>query len=80
MRLPRDLSGADLSRALRVFGYEPTRQRGSHQRLTTTVNGEHHVTIPLHDALRVGTLASILDDVAAHFELTRDEVLGQLFP
>ncbi len=80
MRLPRDLSGSDLGRALRVFGYEPTRQRGSHQRLTTIVNGEHHVTIPLHDALRVGTLASILDDVATHFGLTRDEVLRQLFP
>lgn len=79
MRLPRDLSGSDLGRALRVFGYEVTRQRGSHQRLTTTMNGEHHVTIPLHDALRVGTLVSILDDVAAHFGLTRDEVLGQLF-
>ena len=80
MRLPRDLSGAELGRALRVFGYEVTRQRGSHQRLTTVVNGEHHLTIPLHDELRLGTLASILDDVADHFRLTRDEVLGRLFP
>ena len=80
MRLPRDLSGAEVGRALRVFGYEVTRQRGSHQRLTTVVNGEHHLTIPLHDELRLGTLASILDDVADHFGLTRDEVLGRLFP
>jgi hypothetical protein len=29
--------------------------------------------------LRVGTLAGILGDVAAHFELTRDEVAGKLF-
>ncbi len=80
MRLPRGLSGAEVGHALRVFGYEATRQRGSHQRLTTVLNGEHHLTIPIHDELRLGTLASILDDVAAHFGLTRDEVLGRLFP
>lgn len=80
MRLPRDLSGTDVAHALRVFGYAATRQRGSHQRLTTSVNGEHHVTIPMHSELRLGTLASILDDVAAHFGLTRDEVLSRLFP
>ncbi len=80
MRPPRDLSGSDLSRALRVFGYEPTRQRGSHQRLTTSIKGEHHVTIPMRGELRLGTLASILDDVATHFGLTRDEALSRLFP
>lgn len=80
MKLPRDLSGSQIVRALRLFGYEVTRQRGSHLRLTTTMNGEHHLTIPMHDELRLGTLASILDDVATHFGLTRDEVLGRLFP
>lgn len=80
MKLPRDLSGSHLVRALRLFGYEVTRQRGSHMRLTTSMNGEHHLTIPMHDDLRLGTLASILDDVATHFGLTRDEVLGRLFP
>ncbi|NYE57789.1 putative RNA binding protein YcfA (HicA-like mRNA interferase family) [Carboxydothermus ferrireducens DSM 11255] len=33
-----------------------TRQTGSHIRLTTTLKGEHHVTIPLHDPLKIGTL------------------------
>lgn len=80
MKLPRDLSGSQFVRALRLFGYEVTRQRGSHIRLTTTTNGEHHLTIPMHDDLRLGTLASILDDVATHFGLTRNEVLGRLFP
>jgi predicted RNA binding protein YcfA (HicA-like mRNA interferase family) len=65
MRLPRDLSGADLIRALQSYGYEETRQTGSHIRLTTTVGGEHHVTVPRHDPLRVGTLNAILSDVAA---------------
>jgi predicted RNA binding protein YcfA (HicA-like mRNA interferase family) len=58
------VSGEDLARALRVLGYSVTRQTGSHLRLTTQQQGEHHVTIPRHGALRVGTLAAVLTDVA----------------
>jgi predicted RNA binding protein YcfA (HicA-like mRNA interferase family) len=36
MSVPRDLSGADLARALQKLGYTVTRQKGSHVRLTTT--------------------------------------------
>ena len=39
MKLPRDLSGSDLARALQVLGYRVTRQTGSHMRLTTTERG-----------------------------------------
>lgn len=79
MRLPRDLSGADLVKALGSLGYEQTRQTGSHMRLTTTRAGEHHVTVPRHDPLRIGTLNGILGDVAEHFGLTRDELVERLF-
>lgn len=79
MRLPRDLSGDDLIKLLARLGYKPTRQRGSHVRLTTEQNGEHSVTIPQHDPLRIGTLSAILRDIAAHFGLTRDELATQLF-
>ncbi|GIW52504.1 MAG: hypothetical protein KatS3mg081_1859 [Gemmatimonadales bacterium] len=79
MRLPRDLSGRDLARALTILGYRITRQTGSHLRLTTRQGGEHHVTIPDHDDLRVGTLAAILDEVATHFGLERTELLKRLF-
>jgi hypothetical protein len=48
-------------------------------RLTTHERGEHHLTIPAHAALRVGTLASILGDVATHFDTTRDDVAKRLF-
>lgn len=48
-------------------------------RLTTTGNGEHHVTIPRHDPLRIETLGGILGDVAAHFGQSRDEIVEQLF-
>ena len=77
MKLPRNISGADLAQAMKKLGYSVTRQTGSHMRLTTQQQGEHHVTIPCHDPLRVGTLAAILAEVAAHFGLSREE-LGDL--
>lgn len=79
MRLPRDVSGKALAKTLGRFGYQVTRQTGGHLRLTTDQNGEHHVTIPNHDALRVGTLAGILGDVAQHHGLTCEETAGRLF-
>jgi predicted RNA binding protein YcfA (HicA-like mRNA interferase family) len=79
MKLPRDLSGAQLAKALARVGYSATRQTGSHLRLTTASPSEHHVTIPLHDPLRVGTLAAILADIAAHQATSRDELLDRLF-
>ena len=79
MRLPRDLSGADLAQALKTFGYRITRQTGSHLRLTSSEHGEHHLTIPSHNPLRIGTLSGILADVAAHFELNREELADRLF-
>ena len=79
MKLPRDLSGQDLVKALARFEYVVMRQTGSHIRLTTQQNGEHHITIPLHDPLKIGTLNSILRDVADHFGLSRDELLQELF-
>ena len=79
MKLPRDVSGRRLAKALEQFGYEVTRQTGSHIRLTTSRNGIHHITIPDHDALRVGTLASIVADVAMHLQIRRDELSDALF-
>jgi len=79
MKLRRDVSGAALAKALRHYGYEISRQTGSHLRLTTSQGGEHHITIPNHDPLRVGTLAAILGEVAEHFAITRDAVAKQLF-
>jgi predicted RNA binding protein YcfA (HicA-like mRNA interferase family) len=48
VRLPRDVSGDDLAKALGELGYRVTRQTGSHFRLTTLEGGEHHVTVPRH--------------------------------
>ena len=62
MKLPRDLSGHELIKALGVLGYQPTRQTGSHVRLTTWQEGEHHITVPLHSHLKVGTAAADAND------------------
>jgi len=79
MKLPRDLSSTDLEKALRrVFGYECTRQNGSHRRLTTQSGGEHHLTVPVHDPIKLGTLRTILGEIAAHYHLSMDEVLYRL--
>lgn len=75
MKLPRDLSGYDLVKALKKLDYEVSHQTGSHIRLTTQENGEHHVTIPAHKPLKIGTLNAILRDVANHFNLTKDDLL-----
>ena len=55
-----DLTGAELAMLLKQYGYEITCQTGSHMGLTSMVGGEHHVTIPAHSPLRVGTLNAVL--------------------
>ena len=79
MRLPRDVSGEDLARALSALGYSVTRQTGSHMRLTTPEHGEHHITIPRHESLRIGAVAAILAEVADHFGLSREALVERLF-
>lgn len=78
-RLPRDLAAGDLVKGLRRLGYEVTRQSGSPLRLTTRREGEHHVTIPAGGPLKIGTLSSILRDIAAHHGLSREDLLRELF-
>lgn len=81
MRLPRNLSGDDLAGLLRRhYGYQFIRQRGSHMTLTTAIRDtKHSVTIPRHRQVNVGTLSSIVSDVAEHLGLTQDEVRQALF-
>jgi len=78
MKIPRDLSGNELVQSLKKYGYHVTRQTGSHLRLTTQVNGEHHITIPKHSPLKIGTLNSILSEVAEHLEIEQNELIRGL--
>ena len=79
MKIPRDIGANELIRALRKLGYEPVRQEGSHIRLTTSLDGTHHVTIPNHRPLKTGTLiGGVLKPVAAHHKLTVEKLLAKL--
>ena len=78
MRLPRDVSGAALQASLRRLGYEALRQRGSHVRVTTHVNGGHHEVIPQHNPIKAKTLLSVLKSVARHHGISVDELLNAL--
>ena len=78
MKIPRDISGAVLARALRKLGYAVVRQSGSHMVLTSKLAGEHHVTVPNHRPIKVGTLIGILKGIAAQHELTLDELSNLL--
>jgi len=79
MRIPRDLSGQELTGLLKRYGYQITRQTGSHFRLTTTMKGEHHITIPKHRPLKVGTLSSILSDIASYLKVSRKTLIREVF-
>jgi predicted RNA binding protein YcfA (HicA-like mRNA interferase family) len=79
MRLPRSLGGADLVKALARIGYAPTRQTGSHIRLSYPGPPEHHVTVPNHDPIRVGTLSAILSDIADRRKITKDQLISLIF-
>ena len=80
MKLPRDLSGSELASLLRGYGYEVTRQTGGHIRLTSTAKGEeHHVTVPKHRSLRVGTLSGVLSDVASYLGKKKEQLAEEMF-
>lgn len=64
MKLPRDVSADRLIKVLKDLGYEVVRQRGSHIKLRHPGPPTHVVSVPNHDALKKGTLHSILTEVA----------------
>ena len=78
MKLPRNLSAEALCKALQTLGYEQTRQSGSHIRLSTMKNGQHHLTIPNHTPIKIETLSAIFNDIAKHFQLSRKELLKKI--
>jgi len=79
MKLPRDLSASAQIKALKIYQYDVDRQKGSHIRLKTELKGEHRITVPNHDSLRIGTLPAVLNEVANHLSKTKEEVIEELF-
>jgi predicted RNA binding protein YcfA (HicA-like mRNA interferase family) len=78
MKLPRDVDADELIKALRVLGYSATRQTGSHIRVATQVNGQHHEVVPRHRPIKSGTLRGILGTVAEHHRMSLTALIDLL--
>ncbi len=79
MKLPRDLAGVDLARALcKHFGYRQVNQEGSHIILQVETPRHQRLAVPDHHPLRLGTLNSILRAVAAALGVEREDILRRL--
>ena len=79
MKLPRDLTGSDLIGGLcRSWDYRSVHQAGSHVILQTDTPSRHRIAVPVHKALRVGTLNNILRAVANHKRVDRVDILKTL--
>lgn len=74
MKTPRDLSAQELIKILGKYGYEVSRQKGSHIRLVRqTDNGAHYITVPNHNPIKLGTLSSIIADVAENLGISKED-------
>ena len=79
MKLPRDLSGQKLVKALcRHWAYQEVNRVGSHIVLQTGIPSPHRIAVPAHASLRVGTLNAILRSVAEHKGVSREDILNAL--
>ncbi len=77
-KIPRNIYGKDLCKVLKKYGYEKTRQTGSHIRLTKSSNPIHNITIPNHKPIKVGTLNKILTDISNHLNISKSELISNL--
>jgi len=79
MKVPRDLSGAQLIKVLcRDWAYRQVNQEGSHVILQTETPGHQRLAVPNHNPLRVGTLNAIVRAVATHKGVDRQTLLDSL--
>lgn len=79
MKMPRDMMGSEFATLLKRYGYEAVRQKGSHIRMTTQTPKEHHLTIPNHNPLKIGTLSNILAEIATQRGVSKEDVMRDLF-
>jgi predicted RNA binding protein YcfA (HicA-like mRNA interferase family) len=71
MKIPTDLSGQELRRALERVGFVFQRQKGSHMILRRD-DPHARVVVPDHKTLRVGTLRQILNEAGLTVEQLKE--------
>lgn len=63
MQKLKQLSGKEIVKIFESYGFVLKRIKGSHVRLTlVTKESSHHITIPLHDKLKIGTYDNIVKE------------------
>jgi predicted RNA binding protein YcfA (HicA-like mRNA interferase family) len=77
--LPRGLSGRQLMRLAEQLGYRYDRSSGSHVIYVLQRNGLHHICIPDHKEISLGTLNDLLNDMARQLGLSKAELIAKLF-
>jgi predicted RNA binding protein YcfA (HicA-like mRNA interferase family) len=76
MRIPRDLSGRELTKILcRDWARRFVHQEGSHIILQTEQPTHQRLPVPDHSPLRIGTVGGLLRLVANQKGVTRDDIL-----
>mgnify|MGYP001338954271 FL=1 len=79
-KMPRDISGRELAKLLHIYKYKIEREKGSHIRLVSThKQSEHKITIPDHQPIKIGTLNNILTDISSYLEISKQELINELF-
>jgi len=79
-KIPRDISGKELSKLLNKYQYQIARESGSHIRLISTYQKtEHKITIPDHHQIKLGTLNNILNDIAEYLKISKQGLIDELF-
>jgi predicted RNA binding protein YcfA (HicA-like mRNA interferase family) len=71
MKLPRDLSGSDVVKALRRLGFEFSRQTGSHAILKKSLRT---VVVPQHKSVKPGTLKGIIEQAGITVEELKENL------
>jgi hypothetical protein len=79
MRLPRDVGGRTLVKALcHDWDYHVVNEEGSHIILPADSPSPQRISVPDHNPVRIGTLNSLLRLVASHKGVERERILRSL--
>ena len=79
-KIPRDITGEELTRLFKKYGYEVNRKTGSHIRLVSKFKDEeHNITVPHHNPIKIRTLNNILSDLANYLKIDKKELIEEIF-
>jgi len=79
-KILRDISGRELAKLLKKYGYEINRETGSYIRLVSKFRDkEYKITVPDHHSIKIGTLNNILNDLADYLKIEKKELIKELF-